>query len=326
MNRRAFLGALTGSFLTVALAAEAQQIGKVYRVGILATYPVGSFFRDPFVAALRDLGYLEGQNLVLEIRSADNVPERVPALAAELVRLNVDVIVTGGDGEVAAAQQATRTIPIVMAPSGDPVRAGYVASLARPGGNTTGVSFLSSAVSAKLLDVLKEALPKMSRVAVLWNSANPTKVFDFDETQRAAQAHRLSVSSIEVQTTSGLETAFTAITRARPDALLIIVDQVLSPAVRPRIAEFATTHHVPSIAGNSNYAAAGGLIGYGPTVFEVYRRAGGLVAKILQGANPADLPVEQPTKLELVINLKTAKALGLTIPPSLLQRADQVIE
>jgi putative ABC transport system substrate-binding protein len=324
--RRTFLGCLAGGLVAPPLSAEAQRAEKVYRVGILATYPVGPFFTDPFVAALRDLGYVEGQNLVLDIRSADNIPERVPALAVELVRLNVDVIVTGGDGEVAAAQQATRIIPIVMAPSGDPVRAGYVASLARPGGNTTGVSFLSSAVSAKLLDVLKEALPKMSRVAVLWNSANPTKVFDFDETQRAAQALRLTVSSIEVQTTSGLETAFTAITRARPDALLIIVDQVLSPAVRPRIAEFAMKHHVPSIAGNSGYAAAGGLIGYGPTGIEVYRRAAGLVAKILKGANPADLPVEQPTKLELVINLKTAKTLRLTIPQSLLLRADQVIE
>jgi len=326
MDRRAFIGAVASGILTATLAVDAQQSGKVYRVGILATYPVGPFFRDPFVASLHDLGYVEGQNLVLEIRSANNVPERVPPLADELVRLNVDVIVTGGDAEVSAAQQATKIIPIVMAPSGDPVRAGYVASLSRPGGNTTGVSFLSSAVSAKLLDLLKEASPKMSRVAVLWNSASSTKVFDFDETRRAAQALRLTVFSIEVKAASDLETAFMAITRARPDALLIIVDQVLSPAVRPRIAEFATKNHVPSIAGNSGYAAAGGLIGYGPTGFEVYRRAAGLVAKILNGAKPADLPVEQPTKLELVINLKTAKALGLTIPPSLLQRADRVIE
>jgi len=326
MDRRAFIGAVASGILTATRAVDAQQSGKVYRVGILATYPVGPFFRDPFVASLHDLGYVEGQNLVLEIRSANNVPERVPPLADELVRLNVDVIVTGGDAEVSAAQQATKIIPIVMAPSGDPVRAGYVASLSRPGGNTTGVSFLSSAVSAKLLDLLKEASPKMSRVAVLWNSASSTKVFDFDETRRAAQALRLTVFSIEVKAASDLETAFMAITRARPDALLIIVDQVLSPAVRPRIAEFATKNHVPSIAGNSGYAAAGGLIGYGPTGFEVYRRAAGLVAKILNGAKPADLPVEQPTKLELVINLKTAKALGLTIPPSLLQRADRVIE
>ena len=326
MDRRVFLGTLAGAFLAAPLAAEGQQAEKVYRVGILATYPVGPTFRDPFVAALRDLGYVEGQNLALEIRSANNVPERVPALAVELVRLNVDVIVTGGDAEVAAAQQATRTIPIVMAPSGDPVRAGYVASLARPGGNITGVSFLSPDVSPKLLEVLKGALPKMSRVAVLWNSANPTKVVDFDETQRAAQALRLTVFSIEVKAASELETAFAAITRARPDALLILVDQVLSHELRPRVAEFAMRQHIPSIAGNSGYAALGGLIGYGPGGGELYRRAAGLVAKILKGANPADLPVEQPTKLELVINLKTAKALGLTIPQSLLQRADQAIE
>ena len=325
ISRRTFLGALAGGLLAP-LAGEAQRAEKVYRVGILAAYPIGPIFRDPFVAALRDLGYVEGHNLALEIRSANNVPERVPALAVELVRLNVDVIVTGGDAEVAAAQQATRTIPIVMAPSGDPVRAGYVASLARPGGNITGVSFLSPAVSAKLLEVLKDALPKMSRVAVLWNSANQTKVVDFDETQRAAQALRLTVFSIEVKAASELETAFTAIRRARPDALLILIDQVLSHELRPRIAEFAIKEHIPSIAGNSRYAAAGGLIGYGPGGFEMYRRAAGLVAKILKGANPADLPVEQPTKLELVVNLKTAKALGLTIPPSLLQRADQVIE
>jgi ABC-type uncharacterized transport system substrate-binding protein len=325
ISRRTFLGVLAGGLLTPP-AVEAQRAEKVYRVGILAAYPIGPIFRDPFVAALRDLRYVEGHNLALEIRSANNVPQRVPALAVELVRLNVDVIVTGGDAEVAAAQQATRTIPIVMAPSGDPVRAGYVASLARPGGNITAVSFLSPDVSAKLLEVLKDALPKMSRVAVLWNSANPTKVVDFDETQRAAQAPRLTVFSIEVKAASELETALTAIRRARADALLILVDQVLGHELRPRIAEFAIKEHIPSIAGNSRYAAAGGLIGYGPGGFEMYRRAAGLVAKVLKGANPADLPVEQPTKLELLINPKTAKALGLTIPQSLLQRADQVIE
>jgi putative ABC transport system substrate-binding protein len=326
IDRGTFLRLVAGGLLAAPLAAEGQPAEKVYRIGILTTYPVGPIFRDPFIAALRDLGYVEGHNLTLEIRSANNVPERVPALAVDLVRLNVDVIVTGGDGEVAAAQQATRTIPIVMAPSGDPVRAGYVASLARPGGNITGVSFMTPDLSAKLLEVLKEALPKMSSVAVLWNSANPTKMVDFDETQRAAQALRLTVSSIEAKAASDLETAFTAITRARPDALLILIDQVLSHELRPRIATFAMKQHIPSIAGNSGYAAVGGLMGYGPGGGEMYRRAAGLVAKILKGANPADLPVEQPTKLELVVNLKTAKALGLTIPQSLLQRADQVIE
>jgi ABC-type uncharacterized transport system substrate-binding protein len=282
-----------------------------------------------------------------------------------------------------------------MAPSGDPVRAGYVASLARPGGNITGVSLMSSERSAKLLEVLKDAVPEMSRVAVLWNSANPVKVVDFGEIQRAAPALRLTVSSIEVKALKDFETAFTAIARARPDALLILVDEVLSGETRPRIAEFALKRRVPSIAGNSGYAAAGGLIGYGPgremnrlaavfvakilkgakpargvfvvgrtTLFanrvrlaeralknripmmcgfrdevetgclmsyepnleDLFRRTAGLVDRILKGVKPADLPVEQPTKFELVINLKTAKALGLTIPPSVLGRADQVIE
>lgn len=240
--------------------------------------------------------------------------------------LNVDVIVTGGDSEVVAAKPATTTIPIVMAPSGDPVRAGYVASLARPGGNITGVSFRTPDVSPKLLDILKVAVPNLSRIAVLWNSANPVKVIDFDETRRAAQALHLTVSSIEVKAISDLEAAFTAITRARADALLILVDQLLSPVIRPRIAQFAMRQRLPSIAGNSGYAAAGGLVGYGPSARVIYEIAAGQVAKILKGASPGDVPIEQPSRVELVINLATAKALGLTIPQSLLLRADQVIE
>jgi len=232
----------------------------------------------------------------------------------------------GGDSEVRVAKLATSAIPIVMAPSGDPVRAGYVASLARPGGNITGISWISPDLSPKLLEVLKDTLPNMSRVAVLWNAANPVKVIDFSETQRAAQTLRLTVSSIEVKALKDFETAFTTITRAHPDALLILVDEVLSGETRPRIAEFALKQRLPSIAGSSGYAAAGGLIGYGPSGLELYRRAAGYVAKILKGANPADLPIEQPAKVELVINLKTAKALGLTIPPTLLLRADQVIQ
>src|ERR1700730_12828910 len=260
-SRRTFIGTLAVGFLAAPLGAHAQQAGKTYRVGILATYPVGPIFRDPFVAALRELGYVEGQNLVLEIRSANNIPERLPELVTELVRLNVDVIVTGGDSEVRVAKQTTSTIPIVMAPSGDPVRGGYVASLARPGGNITGVSWMTPDLSAKLLEVLKDTVPKMSRVAVLWNSANSVKVIDFGETQRAAQTLGVTVSSIEVTAAKDLETAFAAITRARPDAVLILVDQVLSHETRPRIAEFVMKRRVPSIAGASGYAAAGGLIG-----------------------------------------------------------------
>ena len=326
MNRRTFLGTLTGSLLVAPLAIQAQQAGTVVRIGILASYPVQPWFKNPIAAGLRDSGFIEGQNLAFEIRSADNHPERLPALAEELIRLKVDVIITGGDSEVAVAKKATTRIPIVMAPSGDPVHAGYVASLARPGGNITGFSFVSPDLSAKLLEVLRDTVPNLSRVAVLWNAANPVKVIDFDETQRAAQALRLTVASIEVRAVSDLETAFTTMTRARPDALLILVDQLLSPVIRPRIAQFAVRQRIPSIAGNSSYAAAGGLVGYGPTSSELYQVVARQVASILKGANPAELPVAQPSRLELVTNLKTAKALRLTIPPSLLQRADQVIE
>jgi putative tryptophan/tyrosine transport system substrate-binding protein len=306
---------------------EAQLADKVHRIGYLATNPVPQeFIRGPFVQAMRELGYIEGQNLVIETRSANNRPERLPVLAAELVRLKVDIIVTGGDGEVRAARQATMTIPIVMAPGGDPVRAGFVASLSRPGGNVTGLSWVSPELSAKLLELLKGAVPNVSRVAILWNSANPTKVIDFDETRRAAQALGLAVSSIEVKTANNLESAFGGIKRARPDALVVLVDEVLSPATFAGIAEFAIRQRLPSILGQPAYAATGGLIAYGPTVREVYQRAATFVDKLLKGAKPAELPVEQPTKFVLAINLQTAKALGLTIPPSLLLRADEVIQ
>ncbi len=325
IGRRTFTRTLTGALLAAPLAARAQPAGKVYHIGILTSYPLGTFF-DEFRASMRELGYVEGQNLLLEVRSANNFPERLPALAAELVRLKVDVIVTGGDSEVAVAKKASTTIPIVMAPSGDPVGAGFVASLARPGGNVTGVSVMSSDHSAKQLEVLKDAVPNLRQVAVLWNAANPVKGIDFDQTRRAAQALGLTVSSIEVRALGELGTAFATITRLHPDALLILIDQLLSLAIRPRIAQFAIQRRIPSIAGTSNYAAAGGLIGYGPTFVEFYRIAARQVASIVKGANPAEIPVEQPSRLELVVNLKTAKALGLTIPPSLLARADQVIE
>jgi len=245
MDRRRFLRALMGSgVLAAPLAAAAQQPGRVYRVGILASYPVEA--SPPIAAPLRDLGYVEGRNILFEIRSANDLPERLPALAAELVRLKGDVIVTGGDREVAVAKQATTAIPIVMAPSGDPVGAGFVASLARPGGNITGVSFMSPDLSAKQLEVLRDAVPNLSRIAVLWNASNPVKVIDFDQTRRAALALRLKVSSIEVRALGDLETAFAAITRVSPDALLILIDQVLSHVSRPRIAQFAIQRRIPS--------------------------------------------------------------------------------
>ncbi len=329
MNRRTFLCGLTLGTLAP-FAVEAQQpSGKVYRMGYLVTPvppPQGPFW-GAFVPKLRDLGYVEGQNLTIELRSAHEKPERLPVLAAELVRRNVDVIVTAGDGEVRAAKQATSVIPIVMAVSGDPVGAGYVASLARPGGNITGQSAMSPDLSAKLLEMLKEAVPTVSRVAVLWNAANPVKVLDFKGTQRAAQSLGLTVHSIEIKTPTDLETALATIARTRPDALLTLGDEVLNvPVILTRIGDFALKQRLPSIGGDRRHAAAGALISYGPSMMEVFRRAATYVDKILKGAKPADLPVEQPTTFELIINLKAAKALGLTIPQWVLGRADQVIE
>jgi len=272
---------------------------------------------------LRDLGYIESQ---IVLRSANDQSERLPALAAELVRLKVDVIVTGGDSEVRAAKQATSTIPIVMAPSGDPVRAGYVASYARPGGNVTGLTWMSPELSAKLLQIVKDVLPHASRVAILWNSANPVKVIDFEEARRAAGVLALKVSSAKLIAAGNLESPFAVIKRAHPDAMVILTDERLSSAVYPQIIDFAARQRLPSILNESSYARAGGLIGYGPSGGEMWRRAAHYVDKILKGAKPADLPVEQPTKFELVINMKTAKALGLTIPQSVLVRADEVIQ
>jgi len=328
MNRRTFLVTGLGAVLVVPRSARAQQYDKRYRLGVLINYPF-----DPkraigrvFIPALRDLGYVQDQNLQIVVRSAHHHPERLPDLAADLVRLSVHVIVTGGDSEVRAAKQATNTIPIVMAPSGDPVRAGYVATYARPGGNVTGLSWMSPDLSAKLLQIVRETLPSASRLAVLWNSANPVKVLDFRETRSAADALRFSVTSISLPADTKVDTVFAAIRRARVDALVILTDETLSAAVYPQIVDFAMQQRLPSILGESSYAVAGGLIGYGPSGSELWRRAARYVDKILKGASPADLPVEQPTKFDLIINLKTAKAIGLTIPQSLLLRADQLIE
>ena len=310
------------------LPAQAQPVEQQYRVGLLIAYPPNprGAFTKVFLPTLQELGYVEGRNLQIEVRSAEYQPERLSALASELVRLGVGVIVTGGDSEVRAAKQATDTIPIVMAPSGDPVRAGYVISYARPGGNVTGLSWMSPDLSAKLLQILHDALPRASRLAILWNSANPVKAIDFEETRRAAKTLGLQVASIELTAAKNLETAFAAIRRTHPDALIILTDETLSWATYPRIVDFAIQQRLPSLLGEAGYATVGGLIGYGPSVGEVWRRAAHYVDKILKGAKPSDLPVEQPTKFELVINLKTAKALGVTIPQTLLLRADQLIE
>ena len=318
------------AFLVAPLASDSQQVGKIQRIGVLwiRSAPPGP---DPVVDALRqgltELGYVGGQNIRLEHRWAEGKPEQFPALAAELVRLKVDVIVTTGDAPIRAAMQATRTIPIVMAVSGDPVGSGYVASLARPGGNVTGLSFLSPDLSAKLLELLKETVPNASRVAVLWNAANPVKTLDFKETQRAARLLGLTLQSVEVRAANDFDTRLVAITRERPDAILTLVDEFMNqPEHRRRIGDFAAKSRLPAISGDRRHVEAGGLMSYRPSVRDMVRRAAYFVDKILKGAKPADLPVEQPTRFELVINLKTAKALGLTIPQSILIRADQVLQ
>jgi putative ABC transport system substrate-binding protein len=253
--------------------------------------------------------------------------ERLPVLAEELVSRKVDVIVTAGDSEVRAAMQATRTIPIVMAVSGDPVGSGYVASLAHPGGNVTGLTWLGPDLSAKQLEIVREAIPKVRRVAILWNIANPVKALDFKAAQRAFGGLGLKVLSLGIRETNDFDTAFMRLARERPDALLTIPDEFMfHQSNRERIAEFLTNHPLPTMFGYRANVEEGGLMSYGASPHALFARAATYVDKILRGAKPADLPVEQPTAFELVVNLKTAKALGLTIPQSLLLRADQVIE
>jgi putative ABC transport system substrate-binding protein len=272
---------------------------------------------------LRELGYVEGRNLTLEVRYAEGRTERFPALAAELVNLKVDVLVAAATPGALAAKQATGTIPIVMASVGDPVEVKLVQSLAHPGGNVTGLSLIAPQLAAKRLDLLKQALPRLSRVTVLWNSANQGMQARFHETQGAAQQLGVALHSVTIQSPDDFDPLFATMMRDRPESLLVLADTV-TVANRQRTVEFAARS--PGIYEARAFVDAGGLMSYGVDFSDHYRRAAIYVDKILKGAKPADLPVEQPTKFELVINLKTAKTLGLTIPPSLLQRADQVIE
>ena len=326
-RRRFVSGLMTGVWLTP-LAVGAQPAGKVPRIGWLAFgSPLGALQNlDVFRRGLRELGWIEGQNLVIEYRLAEGKAERYPDLAAELVRLRVDVIVTSsGEPAILAAKRATTTIPIVMAISADPVGTGLVASLARPGGNVTGLSILAPEVAGKRLQLLKEAVPRASRVAVLWNAAYPGKALELSETQSAARALGVTLQSVEVRGPNDFPNAFSAITRARPDALITFSDP-LTNAERSRIVDFATRSRLPMISETRQFADAGGLMTYGASTADLVRRSATYVDKILKGAKPADLPVEQPAKFELVINLKTAKALGLTVPPTILFQADEVIK
>ena len=326
MNRRAFVAAL-GAVLAAPRGAEAQRPGKVSRIGYFdgASPTTNPGLLEAFHDGLRELGYVEGRNLVIEYRWAEGRYERLPALAADLVKIPVEVIVCVGDPVILAAKQATSSIPIVMASVGDPLGRGFVASLARPGGNITGVSNLAVALSGKWLEILKEALPKLSHVAVLRNADNPTHALFWAEAQRAARDLVLTIQSLEVRSGSDIDVAFASMLREHVGAFIVLPDPLLT-GERGRIADLAARGHMPGIAAFRENVQVGGLMAYGPSLAANRRRAALFVDKILKGAKPSDLPVEQPTKFEFVINLKTAKALGLTIPPSLLLRADQIIE
>ena len=310
------------------LAAEAEQARKVYRIGYIAgtAAPAAAHLVEAFRQGLRDLGYVEGENVVIEYRWAEGRYERLPALAAELVRLKVDVIFAVITVAALAAKSATRTIPIVTAAASDPVEQGLVASLARPGGNVTGLtSTVGPEIAGKRLELLKEAVPMVSRVAVLWNPDSPPAAPHLRETEIAARSLRMQLQILEARSPQELESAFAAMTSAHAGALVVLPDAMFF-AHRTRIAELAAKHRLPVMHGLREHVEAGDLIAYSVSLRDLWRRAAVFVDKILKGANPADLPVEQPTKFELVINMKTAKALGLTIPPSVLGRADQVIE
>ena len=325
LTRTALVG--LGAMILSAPVVAAQSPVKAARVGVLEGGAVSTeaVRHEAFRQGLKELGYVEGRNIVIEYRYAEGKVERLPALAAELVRLNVDLILTSGDAGVRAAKQASQTIPIVVAIAADLVGPGYVASLARPGGNITGLTTLSAELSAKRLELLKTAFPKISRVAILQNPTNATNVAQFKESEVAARALRIQLLPLDVRRADDFEGAFLAALRARVDALIVIGD-ILLLTHRARITDFAAKNRLPAMYGNQDYMDAGGLMFYGANVADMYRRAATYIDKILKGAKPGDLPIEQPTKFEFVINLKTAKALGLTIPPSILSRADRLIE
>jgi putative ABC transport system substrate-binding protein len=336
MERRTFLAMVPGSLLAAPLVAAAQQPGKVYRIGFLSpsspsdpeklASPFGEGGLAAFRQGMRDLGYAEGQNISIEPRWAEGRFERLPDLAAELARLKVDVIVSVVTQATLSAKNATRTIPIVMVAAGDPVGSGLVPNLARPGGNVTGPSSMYAELAGKQLELLMKTAPKVSRVAVLWNPANAAwQVQMLRQTETAARALGLQRQLLEARGPDELEGAFAAMTRERANALLVQVDVIFALHAQ-RIADLAAKHRVPAMYGAREHVGAGGLMSYAPNILDLFRRAATYVDKILRGAKPGDLPIEQPTKFELVINLKTAKALGLTIPQSVLLRADQVIE
>lgn len=320
--------ALALGIVLAPLAAEAQPAAKVYRIGYLQMAPreQQTHLMKAFAEGMGELGYIEGRDISFEYRFAGGKPDRLPALAAELVRLKVDVILTATNPSTIAAKQATQTIPIVMAVGNDPVGAGLVASLARPGGNVTGLTQdVGDEIWGKRLELLKEAVPRLSRVAVVWNPAFPPNKARMNATVEAARRLGLTVQSVEVRGPTGFEDAFASAERGRAGGVLVLADPLMF-AERSQIAALALKNRLPSIYAIREPVEVGGLMFYGATLADLFRRAATYVHKILNGVKPADLPVEQPSRFELVINLKTAKALGLTIPQSVLIRADHIIQ
>ena len=304
------------------ISSQAQQPGKVPHIGFLS---LSGANQEAFRQGLRDLGYIEGKNIAIESRTAANRADRLSVLAGELVDLKVDVIVAAGSQAVHAAQRTTKSIPIVMTSSSDPVGTGFVASLAHPGGNITGLSLVGPDLSTKRLEMLKEVILGVSRVAVFWNPDDPAAKLSLRETEDAAKAQAMHLQILEIREASDFESAFRAANKGRARALILLPAPIVATQAK-QIAELALKNNLPAISPVSEFPSAGGLMSYGANLPDLYRRAATYVDKILKGAKPADLPVEQPTEFELGINLKTANALGLAIPPSLLLRADQVIQ
>ena len=326
-TRRWFMARLPLAMMAAPLAAEAQQAAKVWRIGFLgnSTAALEANLVAPFRAGLRELGYVEGRNLVIEYRWAEGHYERFPSLIGELLALKMDVIVAAGTPAAQAFKKATTSIPFVMIAVGDPVNTGLVASLARPGGNLTGLVSIAPDLEGKRLELLKEVVPKLSQVAFLVNPANPFHVVSEKQALAAANALHLKVQFVGVRADSEFDQAFDAIVRERAGALVMLADRLFLHH-RARIVEFAARHQVPTVYAYRELVEAGGLMSFGPSYEGMHRRAAYFVDRILKGAQPGDLPMEQPTKFELVVNMKAARGLGLTMPPAILLRAEQIIE
>jgi putative ABC transport system substrate-binding protein len=327
MRRRHVIHVVCAALVLSVVTVRAQQSARIHRIGFLAnsTAALEHHLIEPFRDGLRELGYEEGRNIALEFRWAEGRYERFPALIAELLGLKVDVIVTAGTPAALAVKKATATVPLVMVAVGDPVGTGLAESLARPGGNATGLTSIAPELQGKRLELLQEVTPKLSHFAVLWNPVNPIQVIEKTDVQAAASALKMRVLSVPVRTADELDGAFASILLGKPEGLIVLADRLFLHN-RTRIMEFAAQHRFPGVHAYRELVEAGGLVSYGPNYADMHKRAAVYVGKILKGAKPADLPIERPVKFELVVNVSAAKALGLTISPTLLARADEVIE